>query len=99
MWLDTFEYGTRVQYVGNGVYGNDRASRVAVDCDDYVAPPMMEAVEFGNGVLDCIGRTKGVETQIQKRAREVGAVCKRSGGRKVAAEMLTEQAFSDVYIS
>jgi hypothetical protein len=42
MWYDTFEYATRVEYLGIGVYGNRVIGHNAVvDINNYVAPLMV----------------------------------------------------------
>jgi 2-acylglycerol O-acyltransferase 1 len=77
-WYDCYDYATRVEYLGIGIYGN---KKVAPDVDKE---------EFANAVLRVIGAHKGEETRFSVKAKELGVVCRRSGGRKKVAEMISE---------
>jgi UDP:flavonoid glycosyltransferase YjiC (YdhE family) len=77
-WYDCYDYATRVEYLGIGIYGNKKVA------------PNVEKEEFANAVLRVIGEKKGVETQFSVKAKELGVVCRKSGGRKKVAEMISE---------
>jgi len=77
-WIDTYEYVTKVEYLGIGIYGNKKVA------------PIVEKEEFGNALLEIVGDKKGAETRFGAKAKELGAICKSSGGRKRVAEMISE---------
>lgn len=96
MWYDTFDYATRIEHLGIGVYGNRVASRnCTVDKNNYQAPLMTDGQEFGDALLKVVGRVKGDQKAdtMRKRAAELGEVCRKSGGRSEAARILTELCF------
>jgi hypothetical protein len=96
MWYDTFEYATRVEYLGIGVYGNRVIGHNAVvDINNYVAPLMVDGVEFGEALFKAVGKVKGAAEAMQNRAAELGEVCRKSGGRVEAAKIITDLCFED----
>jgi hypothetical protein len=46
--------------------------------------------EFANAVLRVISANRGEESRFGVKAKELGVVCRRSGGRKKVAEMISE---------
>lgn len=66
--------------------------KCVVDVTNYVAPLMIEGNEFGTALLKVVGKTKGdAEAEaMRKRARALGEVCRTSGGRVRAAEIITD---------
>lgn len=91
MWYDTFDYATRVEYLGIGAYGNrDIGSRCVVDDENYVAPNLVDGEEFGAALLKVVGRKKGDTEAIRKKAAQLGEVCRKSGGRVESARIITE---------
>jgi len=96
MWYDTFDYATRVEYLGIGVYGNRIVGHnCVVDMDNYVAPLMVDGQEFSEALLKAVGKVKGDAEVMRKRAAELGQVCRKSGGRAEAAKIVTELCFRD----
>jgi UDP:flavonoid glycosyltransferase YjiC (YdhE family) len=77
-WYDCYDYATRVEYLGIGIYGNKKVA------------PNVEKEEFSNAVLGVIGEKKGVDTQFSVKAKGLRVLCRRSGGRKRVAEMISE---------
>lgn len=91
MWYDTYDYATRAEYLGIGVYGNRYAgNNCDVDMANYVAPLMISGQEFGESLLKAVGKTKQQAEAMRKRAAELGKVCQQSGGRVEAAKILTD---------
>ncbi|KAI0196451.1 hypothetical protein F4808DRAFT_305281 [Astrocystis sublimbata] len=96
MWYDTFDYATRIEHLGIGVYGNRDAGRnCVVDNENYQAPLMVDGQEFGDALLRTVGRVKGDQKAdaMSKRAAELGEVCRNSGGRTKAAKIITDLCF------
>ncbi|KAL7940478.1 hypothetical protein V8C42DRAFT_337455 [Trichoderma barbatum] len=96
MWYDTFDYATRVEYLGIGVYGNRDIGRTrVVDSGNYVAPNLIDGEEFGAALLKTVGRNKGDADLMRARAARLGEVCRKSGGRVEAAKIITDLCFKD----
>ncbi|KAJ8120421.1 hypothetical protein O1611_g10370 [Lasiodiplodia mahajangana] len=96
MWYDTFDYATRIEYLGIGVYGNREAGRnCVVNKENYQAPLMVAGQEFGDALLQVVGRAKGDEKAdaMRQKAAQLGELCRRSGGRIEAARIITELCF------
>ena len=76
-WCDCYEYAARVEYLGIGIYGNKEWRQV---------------LRKRNSEMLCWGvmGEKGSETQVGVKARELGLVCRRSGGRRKVTEMISE---------
>ena len=91
MWYDTYDYATRAEYLGIGVYGNRHAgNNCVVDMANYVSPLMISGKEFGGSLLAAVGTTKGEADAMRTRAAELGKICQQSGGRREAAQILTD---------
>ncbi|KAI0534908.1 hypothetical protein GGR58DRAFT_33846 [Xylaria digitata] len=102
MWYDTFDYATRIEYLGIGVYGNRSAGRnCVVNKENYQAPLMVDGQEFGGALLKVVGRAKGdrYADMMRQKAAQLGEVCRKSGGRTEAARVITELCFEDSKIS
>lgn len=94
MWYDTFDYATRVEYLGIGTYGNrDIGYNCKVDNENYVAPNLVDGEEFGAALLKTVGKKKGDADVMKKRAAELGEVCRKSGGRVESAKIITDLCF------
>lgn len=94
MWYDTFDYATRVEYLGIGVYGNRRIGHnCVVDDGNYVAPNLVDGEELGAALLTTIGARKGDADIMRKKAAQLGEVCRKSGGRVESARIITELCF------
>lgn len=94
MWYDTFDYATRVEYLGIGTYGNrDIGHSCVVDNDNYVAPNLVDAEEFGAALLRTVGRKKGDAQAIAEKAAQLGEICRKTGGRIESARIVTDLCF------
>jgi len=69
----------RAEYRGIGIYGNKKVA------------PGIEAVEFGAAVARIVGPGKESEG-FRERARAVGEVCRRVGGKRTAVDKILEMA-------
>lgn len=74
-WYDTYDYASKTEYLGIGVYGNKAMA------------PMVDAEEFGNALLRAMG-----DEALREKAQAIGKLCQRSGGRRLAADMITKLA-------
>jgi len=72
----------RAEYRGIGIYGNKKVA------------PGIEAVEFGAAVARIVGPGKESEG-FRERARAVGEVCRRAGGKRTAVDKILEMAESE----
>lgn len=95
MWYDTFDYATRVEYLGIGVYGNRNVGRncVVTDNENYVSPNLIDGQEFGAALLKTVGKRKGDADDIRRRAQQLGDTCRKSGGRVDSARIITDLCF------
>ncbi|KAI0187301.1 hypothetical protein EV127DRAFT_344776 [Xylaria flabelliformis] len=94
MWYDTFDYATRVEYLGIGVYGNREIGySCTVDNENYVAPNLVDGEEFGAALLKTVGKKRGDNDLMRKKAAQIGEVCRKSGGRVESARIITELCF------
>ena len=78
-WYDCYDYACKAEYLGIGVYGNKSVA------------PEIDGTEFGNALLKVVGREDRAN-EIRAKAEEVGRICQRSGGRRLAAELVTKYA-------
>jgi hypothetical protein len=96
-WYDTYDYATRVEYLGIGVYGNKLAGRACkVDMKNYKCPRMIEGREFGGALLKVVGANKQDPGALamREKARAAGELCQKSGGRIQAAQILRDLAMA-----
>ncbi|KAI0401914.1 hypothetical protein F4802DRAFT_618296 [Xylaria palmicola] len=96
MWYDTFDYATRIEYLGIGVYGNRAAGRnCIVNKENYQAPLMVDGQEFGNALLKVVGPVQGDLSAgvMREKAAQLGEVCRRRDGRAEAARIITELCY------
>ncbi|KAF7541495.1 hypothetical protein G7054_g581 [Neopestalotiopsis clavispora] len=94
MWYDTFDYATRVEYLGIGVYGNrHKGHSCVIDNENYVAPNLIDGEEFGAALLKTIGREKGDADAMRQKAKQLGEVCRKSGGRIESARIITDLCY------
>ncbi|KAI1102904.1 glycosyltransferase family 1 protein [Jackrogersella minutella] len=80
VWIDTYDFATRVEMMGVGVRGNDKAA------------PYVKADEFAAALERVVGgsdEAKRYRDTAKKIAEEAGHV---DGGRKVAAQYVKEVA-------
>jgi len=67
----------RAEYRGIGVHGNKKVA------------PEIEAVEFGEAIARVVGPGKESEG-FRERAKAVGEVCRKTGGKRAAVDKLLE---------
>jgi hypothetical protein len=79
-WYDCYDYACLLEYLGNGIYGSKKTS------------PLISAEELGAALTAVVGK-KGEETSYQKKAKELGVLCKSANGRGKAAEIITKSAW------
>lgn len=79
MWADLYDYATRVEYLGIGVFGSPKSA------------PNWTAEEVGNAfsrILD-----GGEESmRIKAKAKALGEVARKAGGRSTAAREIAKLA-------
>ncbi|KAJ8085589.1 hypothetical protein PM082_004407 [Marasmius tenuissimus] len=85
VWYDTYDFASRVEYLGVGIYGSKACS------------PRVEAGEFGHALARVVDSEA---EQYRAKARELRDVCwKRGGGREIGAKKVLELAgFSSNYM-
>jgi UDP:flavonoid glycosyltransferase YjiC (YdhE family) len=72
-WYDTYDYACRAKYLGIGVYGNRSVA------------PFVNSAEFRQALITVVGNQSQSASAMKERARSLGEVCKRSGGRALAS--------------
>lgn len=77
-WYECYDYATRAEYLGIGIYANKKVA------------PNVGKEEFANAILRVIGANKGEESRFSVKAMELGIVCKRCGGKKKISQMISE---------
>jgi UDP:flavonoid glycosyltransferase YjiC (YdhE family) len=79
MWVDLYDYATRVEWLGIGVWGNRKSA------------PYWTAEELGTAFRTALldGETA---IPMREKAAELGKISQRDPGRKVAARELAKQA-------
>ena len=78
MWYDTYDFASRVEYLGIGIYGNKTSS------------PKAEAGEFGSALTRIVGSEA---ESYRARARELRDTCWKGGsGREIGAKRVLELA-------
>jgi UDP:flavonoid glycosyltransferase YjiC (YdhE family) len=79
-WFDTFDFAQRVEYHGIGIYGSRSVA------------PEVDAEELGKALVTITDPKNEKGKEIVLRAKELGQVLKKYGGRKTAAEKILELA-------
>jgi hypothetical protein len=83
-WWDTYEFATRVEFLGIGIYGS-RKSKSA---------PKANGVEFGEALIALNDESNENSRLIKERARKLAEVCNAYGGNVKAADKILEFAAS-----
>ena len=79
MWADLYDYATRVEYLGIGVFGSPKSA------------PNWTTEEVGNAFLRVLDG--GEESMsIKEKARALGEVARKAGGRFTAAREIAKLA-------
>lgn len=77
VWYDTYDFANRVEYLSIGRWASKTTA------------PHVDADEFSRAVMAVVD--KGEEgRRIRVRARELGEVCQKAGGRKRACAKIIE---------
>ena len=72
VWYDTYDFASRVEYLGIGIYGSKSCS------------PKVKAEEFGNALMRVVGHES---QRFREKARKLQGVCQERGfGRVVGAK-------------
>jgi UDP:flavonoid glycosyltransferase YjiC (YdhE family) len=79
MWVDLYDYATRAELLGIGVWGNQKSA------------PYWTAEELSVSFQKVLGDGE-TATAIREKAAELGRISKRDPGRFVAARELAKQA-------
>lgn len=79
-WLDTYATATCAEYLGIGVYGNKKGA------------PHINGDELGNALNTVIGDGSERSRAIIQRAHDLGMICRRTEGRKVACAEIVKFA-------
>ena len=82
MWVDLYDFATRVEYLGIGVWGNPKSA------------PNWTAEELGTAFLKVLGDSDA-STSMRKRAQELGKTYQSKPGRNTAAREIAKLAHSE----
>jgi UDP:flavonoid glycosyltransferase YjiC (YdhE family) len=77
-WYDTYDFAQRVEMLGIGIYGSRSVT------------PKVDAVELSRALITITSPKNAAGKLIRERARELGKVMQKYGGRKLAAEKILE---------
>ena len=77
VWYDTYCFARRAEWLGIGLWASRKAA------------PGAEAEEFGAAVETVVGGGEEGE-KMKRRARELGRICEKSGGREMAAACIVD---------
>ena len=77
MWVDLYDFATRVEYLGIGLWGS------------RVAAPSWDANELGSAMVKVV-QDNEMSRQMRVRAEELGKICRRQVGREIAANKIYE---------
>jgi UDP:flavonoid glycosyltransferase YjiC (YdhE family) len=76
-WLDTLDFGNRVEWLGIGVHGSRRSA------------PSVESRELSRALLKVLGDTTEA-LRMKQKARELARITGNIGGRKKACDKIVE---------
>ena len=77
MWVDLYDFTTRVEYLGIGLWGSKHSA------------PGWDARELGDTMVEVVQDSE-VSRRMRKRAKELSKICRKEEGRKVAARKIIE---------
>lgn len=77
LWVDLYDYAIRTEWLGVGIWGSRKTA------------PFWTADELESAFMKILTKTKE-STKMRARAKEVGAVTRKSGGRKMAAKIVVD---------
>ena len=79
MWIDCYEFASRCEYLGIGVWGNS------------LSAPNWNSKELGTAFSRVLG--DGAEaSSIRKKAKDLGKNFQKRPGRSIAAEVIARMA-------
>lgn len=82
VWYDTYDFANRVEYLGIGLWAS-KITAPHIDADDF-SRAVMAVVDKGEA---------GLRRRV--RARELGEVCQKAGGRERACAKIIELVESE----
>jgi hypothetical protein len=77
MWIDLYDFAIKVEYLGIGLWGSRKSA------------PGWDATELGEAMVQVVQDTE-VSRVIRSKAKELGQLCRKEVGRKVAARKIYE---------
>jgi hypothetical protein len=77
MWIDLYDFTTRVEYLGIGLWGSRKSA------------PGWDATELGEAITKVV-QDNEVSRAMRTKARELSKLCRKEEGRKVAARKIYE---------
>jgi hypothetical protein len=77
MWVDLYDFATKVEYLGIGLWGSKKSA------------PGWDATELGGAMVQLVQDSE--ESRLMRsKAKELGELCRKEPGRKVAARKIYE---------
>ncbi len=80
LWYDCYDFAARVEYLGIGIRANHRNA------------PRVDAEEFGLALRTIVDDNSAKGRMICKRAKVLGEVCRKAGGRVAACDKIVQLA-------
>ncbi|OBT64999.1 hypothetical protein VE03_05701 [Pseudogymnoascus sp. 23342-1-I1] len=77
MWVDLYDFATRVEYLGIGLWPNKKSA------------PYWNATELGAAMVEIVEDGE-VSREMRRKTKELGELCRKNQGRKVAAGKIIE---------
>ena len=80
MWLDTYDFAVRVEWLGIGVYGNRSVA------------PEVDSHELAKAITSVISQRESWRGSIYEKADRLAKICQKNDGRRVACERIMDMA-------
>lgn len=80
LWYDCYDFAARVEYLGIGIRANHRDA------------PNVDAEEFGLALGTVVDEKSEKGKAIRERAKALGEVCQKAGGRATACQRIVQLA-------
>jgi UDP:flavonoid glycosyltransferase YjiC (YdhE family) len=77
MWVDLYDFTTRVEYLGIGLWGSRKSA------------PGWDARELGDAMVKVVQDSE-ISRAMRRKAEELSRICRKQEGRKVAAKKIIE---------
>lgn len=84
-WYDTYDYALRVEMLGIGIYGSRSGA------------PRVDAEELSRALITMTSPKNSTGELIRERAKQLGMVMQKYGGRDLGAEKILDLAERDEY--